>query len=291
MKPHLTVCAAALAVLLPVLHADAQRLPAPQPPGPAPGQPRAASSRSPMGRMGFGMRDRDSTATANFRQHMLTELHQVPLLESKLQKLLQIQQERTTLQRQRQQLALSTSKPTEDVMREFHMLLEHEDALTSAQKSVLAEFVRDADPIRDQIDKRRKELAAQQEEMRKASGDTAVPFGGTPEMRRLVRQQRAYDFLYERLGNLRDNPNQPDWVRGFLRGMWGPEELDARMAEQFRRRLQELEQDQDELRRRLDVLDGKASELREILEAVAPPATPTPAPRTTPPPPEEDDTF
>lgn len=223
-----------------------------------------------QGRGFGGFRDSaTSGAMAGFRQNMMAELHNVPLLESKVKRAIQIQTERQTLQRQRELIALSRSKPSAEILSDFHKLLGREDELTSAQNEVVDELLRDSEAIQRQVELRRNELSAKLDEMRKDSPQSGpgAPMSGGLEPRRIWRTLRAYDFIYESLGRLRDNPKRAEWIRGFLRGMWGSEEIDNKIIEQARRRLQELEQDQDDLRRKTEMIDERINELRETLDA------------------------
>ena len=216
---------------------------------------RTFASRRPL----FGRDFPTSGPAAAYRQFLMEELKNVPLLESKIRDLMQMQQERTNLSRQRSQLAdPSGDKPSEEQLREFHRLLRREDDLTSRQEGLLHDFIRDSGQIQAQIAARREEIRS------KLDGKPEV--GGDLDTRNLWRARRMYDFLAQRLERLEEEPDRAEVLRSLLRGIWNTDEVDPQMAEQARKRLNQIQQDQEELRRRMNQIDDQVEQLQELLD-------------------------
>lgn len=217
----------------------------------------------PSGGRHFGGFHDGFTSGGGFRQRMLEEIRHVPLLEKRLKAMMEIQQERASLQHARDQFARRTEKPSSSQLNEFHDLLRREDLLTSQQEQLISQLLRDADKIQEQIAKRRADITKRQAELK--SRPQTPDIGG--ELRLLERSAGLYQFLDDKIDDLRENPQQQtDLLRRLTKGMWFVGEADPHMTEQVRRRLQQVQEDQDSLRHRMDEIDGQINELKELLD-------------------------
>lgn len=211
-------------------------------------------------------------------QATLEEFKHVPLLDKDITPLVKLQQERYALAVARQHAVSGqrADRPSDSELKAFHDLLRKDDELTSRQQELLQALSRDADAIQQQIGQRRQEIAQRLKELSKQPPSSTV----SQEMRALSRANRAYDFVADRLANVQERPLAADWLRRFMHGMLSGDEPDPQMLDQFRRRLQQIEQDQEELRRKAAQLDQQIDEIQDLLEHARPAARP---PRSTPP--------
>jgi hypothetical protein len=208
------------------------------------------------------------------------EVKNVPLLDEKIRALMDLQQERQAIWREKQRVALS-GVPLSEQIPAFHELARREDALTTRQTELINSFARDADRILQQIRQRRTELNTELQQLRLDRGtDESVG----PREREIARSTRMYGVLIERLGDVSPDAEPTEWMRQFARAFWAGDEMDEQFVEQARRRLNELEQDKEDMRRRLDQLDERVEELRELLESVGRREPPVRRPGAGPPP-------
>lgn len=198
---------------------------------------------------------------------MAEELKHVPLLLARIQQINQLQQSRQALFRERQNMAQKTDRPSERTLKDFHGVLSRDDEISSRIQELQAQFAADAPEMLKQIAARRTELQAELE----AAKDNPAQFDAD-ELKNKTRAIKIYDYIESRLEALRDDPKQADWMRRVMRGMWMMDELDARTSEQLRRRIDDVQHEQDELRRRMTQLDSQVKELRELLNTVSPPS-------------------
>lgn len=203
-------------------------------------------------------------AYRNFTQN---ELKNVPLLQSQLEALSQIQQERSNMQRERNQVADDRSLSPDAALRKFHDLLRREDTLNERQKDLLSRMVRESEAVERQIGVRRAEI----ERTLALNSVPDLEDGDTPtteqlERRSLRRTLRMYDFFQSRIKDLRQNPERLDLLHRFFRGIPpGDDGSEGKMVEQARRRLEEIQQEQGDLEKRLERLNGEVRELRQLL--------------------------
>lgn len=203
----------------------------------------------------------------------MNEMKHVPTLDARLRGLLQVQQQKMALQRERREFIEDSGIASDVVLRRFHDLLKREDVLTSRQQEMIGLIRADVDKIQNEIAKRRAELARQTESPVKEE----TRFSAYLERRRLQRMIRFYDSLSESLAKLKEDENESEWIRRISRGGWPAEEIDAEVLEQSRRRIQQLVQEQEELRRRMQELDLQINELDELLQTVGPAPSRKPA--------------
>lgn len=232
----------------------------------APGPGGRPPARQMLPRRPFVPREGTSVPLAALRQAMAEELKNVPLLDEKIREIVSLQQERMTLIRERQKFANDPGRPSQAEIREFHELLEREDKLTTRQRDLIAGFARDAESLRQEAQKRLDEINGELQEL-KNKRDAGEPPAVARE-RELGRFSRFYSLFLERLDDLKERPDDPDWMRRFGRAFWAGD-LDPQSADQLRRRLTEIEQDREELRRRCDQIDARIGELREMIESIS----------------------
>jgi hypothetical protein len=222
-----------------------------------------------------------SASMASFRQAIQSELKNVPQLEDKITRLMDIQQERVNLFRKRTQIAQKGGEQSGVALQQFHQVLKDEEALNGRQEKLMSEFAKDDESISQQIAARRAQI---QDEIEKARNtrDSKV------DVKSLQKIDRMYSVMQERMENLKENPEAGEWVRKFSRSFWhgGQDDLDPQLLEKVRHRVEQLQQDQESLRRRLTEIDDEMGELRDLLESSRSfrGRGPAPAPGTEPPP-------
>ena len=259
-----------------------------QPPGPGAGNtlpPPPDSGRSMQPRNpGEGMRSFRSSAgvrnlplyregggtsspLAVFRRLLQDEVKNVPALVPRLNELLEVQQQRNALQKQRAQVADDRSLSSEESLRKFHDLLKREDELNTQQKTVFESMLRDAPVIQKQIAERRKQIQQRIQELgpQQPSENNEPPTLEQEEARSLGRASRFYEFLDSRVTSLQAHPDRLEMLNRFFKGMPNIEEPDAQTIEKARVRLDQIQQEQDELADRLDKLEDEVRELRQFL--------------------------
>lgn len=202
------------------------------------------------------------------------DLKNVPALDTPLREMLEIHQERLQLARQRQAIALDRSRPSGEIVKEFHELLRREDELTSRQRTVLAGLLKNLDSVQEQVARRREAL---RREMELAAGGEVGEGRSAPDSRRLWRALRFYDMIGPRLEVLARDPDRPDALRMLLRGGFETEGLDPAGAETLRVQLREVRQQQERLQRKMQELEQQIDEISDVLAAlehqrVGPPA-------------------
>ena len=221
-------------------------------------------------RRGGALRDgATSTPMGAMRQFMAGELRNVPEIQDTVQEILQLQQERAGLMRDRQQLAAGTDRPSDAMLRDFHKLLVKDDKISSRLQELQARIAEDAPQLRKKMAARRHKLEKQLEELRGKTSDRDGA-GAGEDVQQLARSIRMYEFLEERVATLEDDPEQPDWARNLVRGGWMAEGMDVRIKDQLRKRLADLAHEQADLRRRINQLSAQLAELQELLDS--PPA-------------------
>ena len=184
-----------------------------------------------------------------------------------MQRLLQVQQERAELAREREEIARAPGGNTRAQLERFHDNLAREDRLTSRLQELAKAMTADAAEIEKQVEARRATL---QKELDEATArGTGTPDGGRWQATRNVRMAiRMYDGILERLAGFRENPPDASAIqRMFGRAGWAADDLDPILVAQAQRRLQQLDQEANDLRRRADLLESQIGELRELLEA------------------------
>lgn len=240
------------------------------------GELRSRSGRNPASHFQGPGPHEPSHSLAAFRQRMFEELRNIPTLNFYVLQIMELQQERSSLQRRRQQIAHDSDQPSDAQIRQFHSLLKREDELTTRQQQLLKRFAGDSEKIQSEIMKRRQAIASQLDKLN--ADKPARPDKDSTQTKTLYRTLRFYDFLFDRMANLREAPNQTEWLNPILKGTWGPDEPDTQIVQLARQRLQQLSQEQENLRRKLQLLDDQIFELREMLDNVRP-ASPPPPPR------------
>lgn len=236
----------------------------------APGSGPRPGMAAPRGRVQPPPAARDNATTEtrqSGREYLQAEFTHIPALASAWQRLLQVQQERAELAREREEIARAPGGNTRAQLERFHDNLAREDRLTSRLQELARELTADAAEIEKQVEARR---AALQKELDEAPArGTGAPDGGRWQATRNVRMAiRMYDGILERLAGFRENPADGAAVqRMFGRAGWAADDLDPILVAQAQRRLQQLDQEANDLRRRADLLESQIGELRELLEA------------------------
>lgn len=223
-----------------------------------------------MGRMApLAGRDRDTTdPRSSMREFMQGEMAQVPALTKVWRGVQEVQQDRLTLAREREEIARSASGDTREQLRRFHDNLAREDALTSRLQEMAGEVSMVADVVEKQILARRAALQKQLDAGGEDNKGRDSEADGNSTTRNLRMAIRMYDLMLERLPALKENPQDGAAVqRLFGRTSWFSEDLDPILIGQAQRRLRQLEQEANDLRRRAEQLETQVSQMRELLEA------------------------
>ncbi|MBX7244330.1 MAG: hypothetical protein K1X53_02455 [Candidatus Sumerlaeaceae bacterium] len=200
-----------------------------------------------------------SATRSNMRRDFFEELKNVPTLERHLRPMMALQEERIKIQRERQRWA-SDPKGLE----KFHSALGREDDLTSRQEELFRAFMNDLDTIRAEVEARREDIRKRYEEARKNDSPNQ-PMPSTDEARALYRNGKFYELFSDRLAALKDNPRPNEFMRVIMRGSLESNDMDPQMVERARKRIQELQQEQDDLRQRMKDLEDKLAEVQDIL--------------------------
>jgi hypothetical protein len=214
-------------------------------------------------RFGWGFDRRTTPGRSMFRQSFMDELKHCPTLDGKVRALLNLQRERVELYQRLGQAARRTDLPSSELWRDFHDLLKQRDEMSTRQLELTEQFASDSDTILREIDSRRETLREQLSSSETPVDDPSQSRLDTGEVSRLL---RMYDFIYDRIRSLRDEPRRAGWLRGFQRGLWRVDDLDSQIVENVRRRLQQIEHDKEEMSRRLYLLENEIEELREMLD-------------------------
>lgn len=213
-------------------------------------------------------RDRHTSGPGEmYRAFFQNELKNVPLLQQHLGALWQIQQKRLELQRERDQVADNRTLRPEVALRRFHDLLGREDKLNEQQKELFGQVIRDAGRIQQQITARRQQIEQQLGSSQVPdTGEGKAPSPEQIERKNLRRALRMYDFFQGRIEEVRKNPERIDLLNRFLRNVPPADEMaEGRMVDHARRRLEEIQREQQELEARLDHLQNEVRELRQML--------------------------
>jgi len=234
------------------------------------GEPNRENHRHGSGRQGDFYRDGETTSAGeSMRAAMMAELQHVPLLHERVTQVYEVQQERFKLQRERVRVADDRSLSPEAALRKFHEILRQEDRLNQRQKVQLQEFVRDAGAIRKQIEARRNGIEGRLSALNVPDVEEGQqPTPEQTERRNLRRSLRMYDFFYDRLKTIEENPQRVDLLNRLFRGGFSNEDgAEARITEQARRRMDEIHEEQVELQGRMQRLSQEVQELREMMRA------------------------
>ena len=245
--------------------------PAGRGPGSGPGvRPGGERSGERAGRMAtLAGRDHEtSDPRTSMREFMQGEMTQVPALAKVWRGVQEVQQDRLTLAREREEIARSASGDTREQLRRFHDNLAREDALTSRLQVMAQEVSLGADVVEEQILARRAVLQKQLDAGGEGGKESDSESDGISTTRNLRMAIRMYDLMLERLTALKDNPHDAAAVqRLFGRTSWFSEDLDPILIGQAQRRLRQLEQEANDLRRRAEQLETQVGQMRELLEA------------------------
>lgn len=203
-----------------------------------------------------------------FRQFMREELKNVPALDPVITDLVEIQQQRNLLQRQRSQIADDRTLSSDESLRKFHDLLKREDELNVRQREVLQKLLHDGPVIQKQIADRKKYIQKRLQELA-PSGQPPVSVG-TPgeeqtEFHNLSHAARLYEFLGSRMTSIQANPDRIELLNRFFKGMPNMDETSPDTLQHARERLQQIQQEQDELADRMDQLEDELRQLRQLL--------------------------
>jgi hypothetical protein len=211
-----------------------------------------------------------------YKQYLQEEMSHIPTLEPKVRKLIELQQRRMQIQKERAGLAENRQAPAGDSLKRFHALLKEEDEVNSQQKQALDEMAREADPIRKEIAARRQDVKAKFDalEAERPPQDTKPEDGRDRpddpkerERRSLGRTLRFYGFLDDRMDDLKKGKNRDYLVNRFFKGMpMGDSAQDGRMSEQLRQRIVDIERQQDRLTHQMDELNKELELVRGLLK-------------------------
>ncbi len=198
-----------------------------------------------------------------FRQLMKAELKEVPALNQRMVRLMDIQGERFELQKQRQEVG--RHKDNRDAtIKKFHGLLRRDQELSDEARKIVQDIVRDMPEIKNQLDNRRAGLDAQLAKENAATTDTQTSSTVSRELRRKL---RYVDYLENKLGELKTHPERLDLLARFLRGLPfddpGNDRDDNDKADTPRERLNELLRRQRRLRHELQEVEREIDKLRK----------------------------
>lgn len=226
--------------------------------------------KSPAGTRAMSMiREGNSSGPlAMFRLFMRDEIKNVPALAPKVNSLAEMQQQRNALQRQRASVAEDRSLSADESLRKFHDLMKREDELNNRQRGLLDELVKDTPQIQKQISDRRQQIQKRLEELGEPEPTMDFRMPATPEeqeARNLAHADKLYQFLDKRLQMLQENPDRLDLLNRFFKGMPTMEEPEGPALEDARRKLEQMQNEHDDLTERMQRLEGQIREMRQFL--------------------------
>ena len=207
-----------------------------------------------------------------FRRIMKAEVEKIPTLSKSMDRLMDIQAQRYTLQVERSKVATEQGERTVIVKR-FHESLKKDMELTDESRRIMREIAGNFPTIQKEIDTRRNDLQ-QQIDSENAKGDAKTSSTAALELRR---SQRSLDFLNRKLKELETRPERMDVLSRMLRGIPleefsggppgpgkpgdKPDKLDEKRPVEIR--LDELQQRRRHLQRQLEDIEQDIKDLKD----------------------------
>lgn len=147
---------------------------------------------------------------------MQEELAHLPSLNSRMQRLMDIQSKRHELQKQRQDTATSRNETREVIIARFHELLQQDLNLSDDARKIVQEITRNLPRIKSQIETRRSHLQTELEQLNSAESASETSSSQALETRRRL---RYLDYLEKKLGDMETHPERLDLLARVLRGL------------------------------------------------------------------------
>lgn len=201
-----------------------------------------------------------------FRKLLKSELSHIPTLNKPMERLMDIQAERYTLQNERRNVKIEHGADQNKTVGRFHELLKKDMQLGEESRSIVQNIGRDMPKIQQEMGDRKRFL---QQSLDSAAKQADTGKTSTTQAEALRRSQRCLEFLDRRLKDLESRPERMDILSRMLRGIpmdeSGPrgnmdtpppppdaDNLDKLQERRrhLQRQLQEVETDIDRLRKK-----------------------------------------
>lgn len=158
--------------------------------------------------------------SGEFRKLMQEEMKLLPALNKPMERFFVIQTERYELQQKRQKVAGNSSEGREDILKQFHSLLQRDLQLSDEARTIAHKIVEDMPRITSQLHQRRAQLNARID----GGETTATEVGASdPGEKELLRRLRYIELLEKKLQDLTMHPERLDLLARVMRGL-PPEE-------------------------------------------------------------------
>lgn len=208
--------------------------------------------------------DHHRTNPEEFRQMMKAELEHLPRLNKRMQRLMEIQAERYTLQSERRMVATEQGPDRAAIVKKFHELLRRDMQLSEESRKIVQQIIKDMPIIQKEMSERRSDIKETIDRENKLSADGAT---SSTSARDLRRSQRYLDFLDQKLKDLETRPERLDLLSRMLRGIpfddgpppGNPREVPLKPEEQ----LNELKQKRRHLQRQLRQVEDNIDQLHK----------------------------
>ncbi len=155
-------------------------------------------------------------SSSEFRKLMQAELANLPALNNRMNRLMEIQARRHELQEKRQKVAVDNDGYREATVKKFHSLLRRDLQLAEESRGIVHQIVNDMPRIQKQLNRRRATLKTEVDNAGTSATATDSP---SPHVRELRRRMRYLDFLEKKLGDLKTHPERLDLLARVLRGL------------------------------------------------------------------------
>lgn len=147
---------------------------------------------------------------------MHEELDHLPSLNSRMERLMDIQSQRHELQKQRQDTATNRNETREVIVARFHELLQQDLNLSDDARKIVQEITRNLPRIKSQIETRRSHLQTELEQLNTADSTSET---SSPQAQETRRRLRYLDYLEKKLGDMETHPERLDLLARVLRGL------------------------------------------------------------------------
>lgn len=169
-----------------------------------------------------GLTDLETTVGI-FLRPVLRELEHIPTLKTHVEGLIELHQQRLAVVRERQNLGKGEGPRSGGRVREFHGLVNREEALLNEQRERFQKLRNDGGVILEELRSRRDLIAAAIDDLEMTldeetrEGDEASRKTGS-ELRDLRRSDRILLTLEDRIKRLKDRGSQPERFNRMVRG-------------------------------------------------------------------------
>jgi hypothetical protein len=163
------------------------------------------------------------TTVGIFLRPVLRELEHIPTLKTHVEGLIELHQQRLAVVRERQNLGKGEGPRSGGRVREFHGLVNREEALLNEQRERFQKLRNDGGVILEELRSRRDLIAAAIDDLEMTldeetrEGDEASRKTGS-ELRDLRRSDRILLTLEDRIKRLKDRGSQPERFNRMVRG-------------------------------------------------------------------------